>query len=170
MMTPSAPLGRSRGGEPHLVLLICVDDLKPALGCFGTPARPAATHRAWRGHACPKSPAKKGGKQDRDAAFDTCDENKDGKLSREEFLPNQPDPDQAPAGRESTVRQLPRFVAQNPCRRLAVAVLRVDCSKRPRTTVAHGRRLEAAGTGSWVAATDQSPRIGTMNQRLKTQR
>ena len=66
--------------------------------------------------------------------------------------------------------QGPRFVTQKPCRRLAVAVLRVDCLKRLRTAVAHGRRLEAAGTGSWVATTDQSPRIGTMNQRLKTQR
>jgi iduronate 2-sulfatase len=35
-------------------------------------------------------------KQDRGAAFDKRDENKDGLLSREEFLKNQPDPDEAP--------------------------------------------------------------------------
>ena len=34
---------------------------------------------------------------DRNALFDSKDKNKDGKLSREEFLANQPDPDQAPA-------------------------------------------------------------------------
>ena len=36
-------------------------------------------------------------KQDRNAMFDSRDKNKDGKLSREEFLANQPDPDQASA-------------------------------------------------------------------------
>ena len=34
---------------------------------------------------------------DRNALFDSKDKNKDGKLSREEFLANQPDPDKAPA-------------------------------------------------------------------------
>ena len=45
----------------------------------------------------PNAPPKKGGKQDRNAMFDSRDKNKDGKLSREEFLANQPDPDKAPA-------------------------------------------------------------------------
>lgn len=36
-------------------------------------------------------------KNDRSAMFDRKDSNKDGKLSREEFLANQPDPDKAPA-------------------------------------------------------------------------
>ncbi len=36
-------------------------------------------------------------KQDRNAMFDSKDKNKDGKLTREEFLANQPDPDKAPA-------------------------------------------------------------------------
>ncbi len=45
----------------------------------------------------PNQPGKKAAKQDRNAAFDTRDENKDGKLSREEFLANQPDADKAPA-------------------------------------------------------------------------
>jgi iduronate 2-sulfatase len=36
-------------------------------------------------------------KQDRGAMFDKRDKDKDGKLTREEFLANQPDPDQAPA-------------------------------------------------------------------------
>ncbi len=35
-------------------------------------------------------------KQDRNALFDNKDKNKDGKLSRDEFLANQPDPDEAP--------------------------------------------------------------------------
>lgn len=47
-----------------------------------------------------KSPAKpqpKGkSKQDRGAMFDQRDKNKDGQLSREEFLRNQPDPEEAP--------------------------------------------------------------------------
>ena len=42
-------------------------------------------------------PAPTKGKQDRNAMFDARDKNKDGKLSREEFLANQPDPDKAPA-------------------------------------------------------------------------
>ncbi len=42
-------------------------------------------------------PAPAKGKQDRNAAFDARDKNKDGKLSRDEFLANQPDPDKAPA-------------------------------------------------------------------------
>lgn len=37
------------------------------------------------------------GKADRAALFDRKDSNKDGRLSREEFLANQPDPDKAPA-------------------------------------------------------------------------
>ena len=39
----------------------------------------------------------KAGKTDRAALFDRKDSNKDGRLSREEFLANQPDPDKAPA-------------------------------------------------------------------------
>lgn len=35
-------------------------------------------------------------KQDRNALFNSKDKNKDGKLTREEFLANQPDPDEAP--------------------------------------------------------------------------
>jgi iduronate 2-sulfatase len=42
-------------------------------------------------------PAPAKGKQDRSAMFDARDKNKDGKLSREEFLASQPDPDKAPA-------------------------------------------------------------------------
>jgi len=42
-------------------------------------------------------PAPAKGKQDRNAMFDARDKNKDGRLSREEFLVNQPDPDKAPA-------------------------------------------------------------------------
>jgi iduronate 2-sulfatase len=38
-----------------------------------------------------------GKKQDRNAMFDARDKDKDGKLTREEFLANQPDPDKAPA-------------------------------------------------------------------------
>jgi len=52
----------------------------------------------------------------------------------------------------------------NPCRRLPVAALWVDCSKRPRTTVAHGRRLEAAGTGSWRGFSPCTARGGEPTQ------
>ena len=48
----------------------------------------------------------------------------------------------------TTVRK-PRIETMNPCRRLAVAALRVGCSKRVRPAVAQGRRLQVAGTGSW---------------------
>ncbi len=41
-------------------------------------------------------------RQDRNALFDSKDKNKDGKLTREEFLANQPDPDEAP-------KRFPRF-------------------------------------------------------------
>jgi len=45
----------------------------------------------------PKKPdTKKSSKQDRGAAFDKRDTNKDGQLTKEEFLVNQPDPDEAP--------------------------------------------------------------------------
>jgi iduronate 2-sulfatase len=43
-----------------------------------------------------KAVTKKSSKQDRGAAFDKRDTNKDGQLTREEFLVNQPDPDEAP--------------------------------------------------------------------------
>lgn len=45
-------------------------------------------------------------KQDRNAMFDSKDKNKDGKLTRDEFLANQPDPDEAP-------KRFPRFDANN---------------------------------------------------------
>ena len=41
-------------------------------------------------------PSKDKPKQDRNALFDSKDKNKDGKLTREEFLANQPDPEEAP--------------------------------------------------------------------------
>ncbi len=41
-------------------------------------------------------PSKEKPKQDRSALFNSKDKNKDGKLTREEFLANQPDPDEAP--------------------------------------------------------------------------
>ena len=75
-----------------------------------------------------------------------------------------------PGGGAPTSRKAPRFRPLNPCRRLAVAVLRVAGSKHARTAVGHGRRLQVAGTGSRVATTARKPRMGTMNQRLKTQR
>jgi len=59
-------------------------------------AKPQITARAGD-TPVPNAPAKKAGKQDRNAMFDARDKNKDGKLSREEFLANQPDPDKAPA-------------------------------------------------------------------------
>ena len=43
-----------------------------------------------------KAETKKSSKQDRGAAFDKRDTNKDGQLTKEEFLLNQPDPDEAP--------------------------------------------------------------------------
>jgi len=45
-------------------------------------------------------------KQDRNAMFDSKDKNNDGKLTRDEFLANQPDPDEAP-------KRFPRFDANN---------------------------------------------------------
>ena len=45
-------------------------------------------------------------KLDRNALFDSKDKNKDGKLTREEFLANQPDPDEAP-------KRFPRFDTNN---------------------------------------------------------
>ena len=50
------------------------------------------------------SPAKEKPKLDRNALFDSKDKNKDGKLTREEFLANQPDPDEAP-------KRFPKFDA-----------------------------------------------------------
>lgn len=47
-------------------------------------------------------PSKDKPRQGRNALFDTKDKNKDGKLTREEFLANQPDPDEAP-------KRFPRF-------------------------------------------------------------
>jgi iduronate 2-sulfatase len=43
-----------------------------------------------------KADTKKSSKQDRGAAFDKRDTNKDSQLTKEEFLINQPDPDEAP--------------------------------------------------------------------------
>ncbi len=43
-----------------------------------------------------KADTKKSSKQDRGTAFDKRDTNKDGQLTKEEFLVNQPDPDEAP--------------------------------------------------------------------------
>jgi hypothetical protein len=64
-------------------------------------------------------------------------------------------------GREPTAR-VPRFQPLNPvaprCAWPRDSEWRGKADRRP------------ALPGSWVAATDQSPRIGTMNQRLKTQR
>lgn len=59
-------------------------------------AKPQITARAGDAPG-PDRSAKKGGKQDRNAMFDARDKNKDRRLSREEFLANQPDPDKAPA-------------------------------------------------------------------------
>lgn len=53
----------------------------------------------------PNQPAQKP-KQDRNALFDSKDKNKDGKLTRDEFLANQPDPDEAP-------KRFPRFDTNN---------------------------------------------------------
>lgn len=49
----------------------------------------------WRAAAKPDAPSAKP-KLDRGAMFDGRDQDRDGKLSREEFLKNQPDPDEAP--------------------------------------------------------------------------
>jgi iduronate 2-sulfatase len=51
-------------------------------------------------------PSKKKSKQDRSAMFDSRDKDKDGQLTREEFLLNQPDPDEAP-------KRFPIFDADN---------------------------------------------------------
>ncbi|TXT48661.1 MAG: sulfatase [Limisphaerales bacterium] len=58
-------------------------------------AKPQISAAAAKQADAKAAPAK--GKQDRNAMFDSRDKNKDGKLSREEFLANQPDPDKAPA-------------------------------------------------------------------------
>lgn len=52
------------------------------------------------------APAETKPKQDRNAMFDSRDKNKDGKLTRDEFLANQPDPDEAP-------KRFPRFDTNN---------------------------------------------------------
>ncbi len=57
-------------------------------------AKPQWKDSAAAGDKNPATNAKP--KQDRNAMFDKRDENKDGKLSRDEFLKNQPDPDKAP--------------------------------------------------------------------------
>jgi iduronate 2-sulfatase len=54
--------------------------------------------------AATKQPAKKSTIKDRSAMFDSRDQDKDGKLTREEFLLNQPDPEEAP-------KRFPRFDA-----------------------------------------------------------
>jgi hypothetical protein len=48
--------------------------------------------------------------------------------------------------------QKPRFAPLNRCRRLPAAVSGEDSSRRVRAAVAHGRRLEVAGTAPWVGA------------------
>lgn len=58
---------------------------------------PAAKPQIEPAAKAPAKPKAKGkAKQDRNAMFDQRDKDKDGKLSREEFLLNQPDPDEAP--------------------------------------------------------------------------
>ena len=86
----------------------------------------------------------------------------------------------AGAGREPTARQLPRFRPLNPLR--GTAALKPPQSRRfaPHGNLAGARqRLDCGGfstavepaqapsplRGSWVATTDQSPRIGAMNRR-----
>jgi iduronate 2-sulfatase len=74
-------------GKPEVVtrlraLLAKHPEAKPQWSAASAPATGQSTTRP---------------KQDRNAMFDGRDKNKDGKLSREEFLANQPDPDKAPA-------------------------------------------------------------------------
>lgn len=71
----------------HRALLALHPEAKPQLRAEDTP--PAAK---------PKT--------DRNALFEKKDKNKDGKLTREEFLANQPDPDEAP-------KRFPKFDANN---------------------------------------------------------
>jgi iduronate 2-sulfatase len=54
--------------------------------------------------AASSAPATTKPKTDRNALFDSKDKNQDGRLTREEFLANQPDPDEAP-------KRFPRFDA-----------------------------------------------------------
>lgn len=70
-----------------------VAELKPLLAKHPE-ARPQITNKP----AAKKDdgPSKKKSKQDRSAMFDSRDKDKDGQLTREEFLLNQPDPDEAP--------------------------------------------------------------------------
>jgi iduronate 2-sulfatase len=58
------------------------------------PAKPQIRN-AEAANAAPKK--KSGGKQDRNALFARKDKDGDGKLTKDEFLANQPDPDKAPA-------------------------------------------------------------------------
>jgi len=58
-------------------------------------AKPQISNKAGSTKA-PATTKKKTSNKDRGAAFDKRDQNKDGQLSREEFLLNQPDPDEAP--------------------------------------------------------------------------
>jgi iduronate 2-sulfatase len=63
-------------------------------------AKPQFTEKSAAASSSKKSSGKASpskSKQDRGAMFDKRDKDKDGKLTREEFLANQPDPDQAPA-------------------------------------------------------------------------
>ena len=55
-----------------------------------------ATHPEAKPQLSHKAETKKSSKQDRGAAFDKRDTNKDGQLTLEEFLVKQPDPDEAP--------------------------------------------------------------------------
>jgi len=55
-----------------------------------------ATHPEAKPQLSHKAETKKSSKQDRGAAFDKRDANKDGQLTLEEFLVKQPDPDEAP--------------------------------------------------------------------------
>jgi iduronate 2-sulfatase len=80
-----------------------VAELKPLLAKHPE-ARPQITNKP----AAKKDdgPSKKKSKQDRSAMFDSRDKDKDGQLTREEFLLNQPDPDEAP-------KRFPIFDADN---------------------------------------------------------
>lgn len=80
-----------------------VAELKPLLAKHPE-AKPQITNKP----AAKKDdgPSKKKSKQDRSAMFDSRDKDKDGQLTREEFLLNQPDPDEAP-------KRFPIFDADN---------------------------------------------------------